>query len=157
MEANRYLLSDAVFDGRVSVVLSPQRELRLPERVVESLPEGAVLVLPLFGREKVLGVLVISQAAGHSGWTADQIELLSAIAAQAGIALEGNTVLDVVRRRGAAVRSAIDFSRMSAVPSRPDARAEQALTGLLHASQAAGGGAWVRAEDGSIDLAHVHA
>jgi signal transduction histidine kinase len=157
MEPNRDLLSDAVFDGRVSVVLNPQRELRLPERVVESLPEGAVLVLPLFGREKVLGVLVISQAAGHSGWTADQIELLSAIAAQAGIALEGNTVLDVVRRRGAAVRSAIDFSRVAALPSRPDVRAEQALRALLFAAQAAGGVAWVRGEEGALELAHVHA
>jgi len=157
LEPDHDLLADAVFDGRASMVSSPRRELRLPERVVESLPEGPVAVLPLFGREKVLGILVASQAAGYSGWTADQMELLSAIAAQAGIAFEGNTVLDVVRRRGAAVRVAIDLSRMAAVPSRPDARAEQALNALLHASQATGGVAWVRAEDDSIDLAHVHA
>ncbi len=157
LEPDRDLLADAVFDGRASTVQSPQRELRLPERVVESLPEGPVAVLPVFGREKVLGVLVVSQAAGYSGWTADQIELLSAIAAQAGIAFEGNTVLDLVRRRGAAVRSAIEFSRAAAQPSRPDVRAEQALKALLQSSQAAGGVAWALVENGSLDLAHVHA
>ncbi|HEY2924675.1 MAG TPA: ATP-binding protein [Candidatus Eisenbacteria bacterium] len=157
LEPDQDLLADAVFDGRASMVASPQRELRLPERVAESLPDGPLAILPLFGREKVLGVLVVSQAAGYSGWTADQVELLSAIAAQAGIAFEGNTVLDVVRRRGAAVRSAIDFSRVAAQPSRPDVRAEQALKALLQSTQAAGGVAWIRGEDGTLDLAHVHA
>jgi signal transduction histidine kinase len=157
LEPDRDLLADAVFDGRVSTVLSPQRELRLPERVVECLPDAPVAVLPLYGREKVLGILVVAQAVGFSGWTADQVELLSAIAAQAGIAFEGNTVLDVVRRRGAAVRSAIDFSRMAGQPSRPDVRGEHALRALLHASQAAGGIAWMRNDDGAFELAHVHA
>ncbi len=157
LDLDRDLLADAVFDGRASMVPNSQRELRLPERLAESLPEGPVAILPLFGREKVLGVLAVSQAAGYTGWTTDQIELLSAIAAQAGSAFEGNTVLDVVRRRGAAVRSAIDFSRTAAQPSRPDVRAEQALKALLHATQAAGGVAWVRGDEGSIDLAHVHA
>jgi len=157
LDADRDLLADAVFDGRVSTVLNPRRELRLPERLVESLPEGPVAVLPIFGREKVLGILVVAQALGFSGWTADQIELLSAIAAQAGIALEGNTVLDVVRRRGAAVRSAIDFTRIAAQPSRPDVRAEHALRALLHACQAGGGIAWMRNDEGQFELAYVHA
>src|SRR5438874_3783348 len=157
LDPDRDLLADAVFDGRASMVPSAQREIRLPERLAEALPEGPVAILPLFGREKVLGVLVASQTNGYTGWTADQMELLSAISAQAGIAFEGNTVLDVVRRRGAAVRSAIDFSRSAALPMRPDIRAEQALKALLHATQAAGGLAWVRADDDSLDLAHVHA
>jgi signal transduction histidine kinase len=157
LDPDRDLLADAVFDGRVSTVLHPRRELRLPERVVESLPEGPVAILPIFGREKVLGILVLAQALGYSGWTADQIELLSAIAAQAGIAFEGNTVLDVVRRRGAAVRSAIDFTRIAAQPSRPDVRAEHALRALLHASQAGGGIAWMRNDEGQFELAYVHA
>src|SRR5882672_4443196 len=83
LDPDRDLLADAVFDGRVSTVLSPQRELRLPERLVESLPEGPIAILPLYGREKVLGILVVAQAESFSGWTADQVELLSAIAAQA--------------------------------------------------------------------------
>jgi signal transduction histidine kinase len=157
LDPDRDLLADAVFDGRVSTVLHPRRELRLPERVVESLPEGPVAILPIFGREKVLGILVVAQALGYSGWTADQIELLSAIAAQAGIAFEGNTVLDVVRRRGAAVRSAIDFTRIAGQPSRPDVRAEHALRALLHASQAGGGIAWMRNDEGQFELAYVHA
>ena len=157
LEPDRDLLADAVFDGRSTMITSPQREIRLPELVAESLPDGPLAILPLFGREKVLGVLLVSQSAGHSGWTTDQIELLSAIAAQAGIAFEGNTVLDIVRRRGAAVRSAIEFSRVAAQPSRPDARAELALKALFQATQAAGGVAWIRGEDGSLELAHVHA
>jgi signal transduction histidine kinase len=157
IEPDQDLLADAIFDGRASMILSPQRELRLPERVADAIPDGPLAILPVFGREKVLGVLLVSQAAGYSGWTGDQIELLGAIAAQAGIALEGNTVLDVVRRRGTTVRSAIEFSRIAAQPSRPDVRAEQALKALIQSTQAAGGVAWVRAEDGSLDLAHVHA
>ena len=157
LDPDRDLLADAVFDGRASMVPNAQREIRLPERLAEVLPEGPVAILPVFGREKVRGILVVSQTSAYSGWTADQMELLGAIAAQAGIAFEGNTVLDTVRRRGAAVRSAIEFSRSAAQPSRPDTRAEQALKALLQASQATGGIAWVRADDGSLDLAHVHA
>ncbi|HYR51797.1 MAG TPA: GAF domain-containing protein [Candidatus Dormibacteraeota bacterium] len=157
LDPDRDLLADAVFDGRACMVPSAQREIRLPEQLAEALPEGPVAILPLFGREKVLGVLVAAQTNGFTGWTADQMELLSAIATQAAIAFEGNTVLDVVRRRGAAVRSAIDFSRTAALPTRPDLRAEQALKALLAATQAAGGLAWVRGDDDSLDLAHVHA
>jgi len=64
LDPDRDLLADAVFDGRVSTVPDPRRELRLPERVVESLPEGPVAILPIFGREKVLGILVVAQALG---------------------------------------------------------------------------------------------
>ena len=157
LDPDRDLFSDAVFDGRVSTVLHPRRELRLPERVVESLPDGPVAILPIYGREKVLGVLVVAQALGFSGWTSDTIELLGAIAAQAGIAFEGNTVLDVVRRRGAAVRSAIDFTRIAGQPARPDVRAEHALRALLHATQAGGGLAWTHSDEGVFELAFVHA
>jgi signal transduction histidine kinase len=156
LDQDRDLLADAVFDGRASSIASPQRELRLPDRVAESLPDGPVAILPLFGRERVLGVLLVSQSAGYAGWTSDQVELLSAIAAQAGIAFEGNAVLDVARRRGAAVRAAIDFSRSAVRPARPETRAELALKVLLSATQAGGGVAWIKREDGSAELAHVH-
>src|SRR5437867_8834473 len=155
LERDRDLLADAMFDGRASSIASPQRELRLPERVVESLPDGPVAILPLFGRERVLGVLLVSQAAGYAGWTSDQVELLSAIAAQAGIAFEGNAVLDVARRRGAAVRAAIDFSRAAVRPARPETRAELALKVLLSATQAGGGVAGNKREDGSAELAQL--
>src|SRR5256885_15477151 len=80
LDPDRDLLADAVFDGRASMVPSAQREIRLPERLAEVLPEGPVAILPVFGREKVRGILVVSQTSAYSGWTADQMELLSAIA-----------------------------------------------------------------------------
>ncbi len=157
LDQDRDLFADAVFDGRASLIANPRRELRLPGRVSDSLPEGPAAVLPVFGREKVLGVLVVSQGAGYSGWTADQIELLSAITAQAGIALEGNTVLDLVRRRGAALQSAVDLCRAAAQPSREEARAEFALKALLPATHASGGVAWTCGVSGAPEIAHVHA
>ncbi len=156
LDPDRDLLSDAVFDGRASLIGSPRRELRLPGRIAECLPDSPAALLPVFGREKVLGILIVSQAAGGSGWTADQIELLSAIAAQAGIALEGNTVLDLARRRGAGVRGAIDLCRTAAQAPRAETRAEVAVKALLPAVRAAGGVAWVRGEGETFELAHVH-
>ena len=156
LDHDRDLLSDAVFDGRASLIGSPQRELRIPTRLAESLPDGPVAVLPVFGKERVIGVLVVAAGAGYAGWTSDQVELLSAIASQAGIALEGTSVLDLVRRRGAALQSAIELCRVSTQPSRLDARAELALKALIPAVRAAGGVAWVRGETDAIEIAHVH-
>ena len=156
LDEDRDLLADALFDGRTSLVASPSREIRIPSRLAECLPEGPVAVIPVFGRERVLGILVVAAGAGYSGWTSDQVELMSAIAAQAGIALEGSGVIDLVRRRGAAVQAAIDLCRASAQPTRADSRAELALKALLPAAQAKGGVAWVRGDSDVIEIAHVH-
>ena len=156
LDHDRDLLSDAVFDGRASVIEDPQRELRIPTRLAESLPDGPVAVLPVFGRERVIGILVAAAGAGNAGWSADQVELLSAIASQAGIALESTSVLDLVRRRGTALQSATELCHTSTQPSRLDARAELALKALIPAARAAGGVAWVRSETDAIEIAHVH-
>ncbi|MBI4364164.1 MAG: GAF domain-containing protein [Candidatus Latescibacteria bacterium] len=157
LDEDRDLFADAVFDGRAALIANPRRELRIPGSVSESLPEGAVALLPVFGRERVLGVLVVAQGLGYSGWTADQLELLGAITAQAGIALEGNSVLDLVRRRGAALQSATDLCRAAAQPSHREARVGLALRALLPGTQASGGVAWTRGTGDAPEIAHVHA
>lgn len=154
LDADRDLLADAVLDGRTAVVPNPERELRLPTLLIDHLPPGSAAILPVFGRDRVLGVLVVSAAPGAVGWDGEPLELLGAIAAQAGIALEANSLLDLSRRRGAALPALLQGVRTLGEPGL-DARrrAEVALHTLRAATYARGGVAWSRDEAGAFEVA----
>lgn len=153
LDQDRDLLSDAVFDGRTTVVGNPAREYRLPSVLVDHLPEGPAAILPVFGRERVRGVLVLSAAPGVGGWTSEQIELLMAIATQAGMALEGASLLDITRRRGAALRALYDLLAMIQKPSGGEPSLEVALRALADVTESSHGIAWARTVDGPHALA----
>lgn len=155
IDSDRDLLSDAVLDGRTTVVANPERELRLPTILVDHLPPGPVAVLPVFGRDRVLGVVLAAAAPGLAGWDADQLELLGAITAQAGTALEANSLLDLSRRRGAALPALLSGLRVLPQAGEPRRRAELALSALRAATYAAGGVAYTRTEEGSFEVAAV--
>jgi signal transduction histidine kinase len=135
------------------VVARPGRELRLPSRLVEHLPDAPAAILPVFGRERVRGLLVLSAAPGIAGWTSDQMELLSAVAAQAGIALESSKLLDLARRRGAGLRAVLDLA--TAVRDRRDP--ESIFPAALRSLLAVPGGdvavAWTRSETDTFTIA----
>lgn len=135
------LLSDAVFEGRTSVVPRPSRELRLPSLLVEHLPDAPVAILPVFGRERVRGLLVVSAAPGIAGWTSDQMELLTAITAQTGIALEAAGLLEVARRRGTGLRALLGLATASLKTQRPEVL-EAALSTLAASLEAPAAVAW---------------
>jgi len=153
LDQDRDLLADAVFDGRAAVVTRPSREMRLPTRLVEHLPDGPVAVLPVFGRERVRGLLVLSAAPGIAGWTSEQMELLTAVASQAGVALESATLLDLARRRGAGMRALLDLGGTALKGSRGDSGAEQALQAAARATEAQAAVAWARGESGAFSVA----
>ncbi len=154
LSEDRDLLADAVLDGRTAVVPNPERELRLPTLLVDHLPPGPAAILPVFGRDRVIGVLVVSAAPGTAGWEGEPMELLGAIAAQAGIALEANSLLDLARRRGATLPALLQGAQAIAEPG-TDARrrAEVALHTLRAATYARGGVAWSRDEGGALEVA----
>jgi signal transduction histidine kinase len=141
LDQDRDLLSDAAFEGRTAVVQRPSRELRLPSLLVEHLPDAPVAILPVFGRERVRGLLVVSAAPGIAGWTSDQMELLTAITAQTGLALEASGLLDMARRRGTGLRSLLGLAVASLKAQRPDIL-EAALSTLSASLEAPAGMAW---------------
>jgi signal transduction histidine kinase len=141
LDQDRDLLSDAVFEGRTAIVPRPSRELRLPALLVEHLPDAPAAILPVFGRERVRGLLVLSASPGIAGWTSDQMELLAAITAQTGIALEGAGLLDIARRRGAGLRSLLGLASSSLKAQRPDLL-EAALSTLSASLDAPAAVAW---------------
>jgi signal transduction histidine kinase len=153
VDTDRDLLSDAVLDGRTTVVPNPERELRLPTVLVDHLPPGPAALLPVFGRDRALGVVLVAAAPGVTGWDADQLELLGAITAQAGIALEANSLLDLARRRGAALPALLAALRELPQAGEPRRRAELALSALRSATYAVGGIAWARMEDARFEVA----
>ena len=147
LDQDRDLLADAVYDGRTAVVPRPGRELRLPTRLVEHLPDGPAAILPVFGRERVRGLLVLSAAPGIAGWTSEQMEILSTVASQAGIALESSNFLELARRRGAGTRALIEFAVqvLKSGPSEP--WPDGTLRALLPAAGGHLGVAWWRGAD----------
>jgi len=152
LDQDRDLLGDAVFDGRAAVVTKPSREMRLPTILVEHLPDGPVAILPVFGRERVRGLLVLSAAPGVTGWTTEQLEILTAVAAQAGLALESATILDVAHRRGTALRALLELCTGS-LKSAGEPGVEQALQAAARATEAEAAVAWSRGESGAFALA----
>jgi len=153
LDPDRDLLGDAVFDGRAAVVTKPSREMRLPTRLVEHLPDGPVAILPVFGRERVRGLLVLSAAPGVTGWTTEQLELLTAVAAQAGVALESATIQDVAHRRGTAMRALLDLATGALKSARGEPGVEQALQAAAKGTDAQAAIAWSRGESGAFALA----
>ncbi len=149
LDQDRDLLADAVFDGRTAIVPHPSREIRLPTRLVEHLPDGPAAILPVFGRERVRGLLVLSAAPEIAGWTADQMELLSTMASQAGLALENASLIDLARRRGAGIRVLIDLAGDALKTSGSGQGLESALQALLPATGGQVAIAWLRG-DGDV-------
>jgi signal transduction histidine kinase len=155
IDEDRDLLADAVFDGRTAIVARPQGELRLPSLLVDHLPPGPAAILPVFGRERVGAILVIAAPAGIAGWTSSQIELMSAVAAQAGIALEGGALSDLSRRRGAGLRAMQELCLALVKPGAAEPAVETTLRALLDATESTHAMAWTRAADGTHALATV--
>lgn len=155
LDHDRDLLADAVFDGRTTVVLRPAREYRLPTLLIEHLPDGPLAVIPVFGRERVRGVLIVSAAPGIGGWTGEQIELLMAIATQAGMALEGASLLDLARRRGAGLRALHELlsAQLKAMSNEPSL--DQALRVLADVTESSHAIAWAKNLDGEHALGAV--
>jgi signal transduction histidine kinase len=142
LDQDRDLLADAVYDGRTTVIPHPGREMRLPTILVEHLPDGPAAVLPVFGRERVRGLLVLSAAPGIAGWTSDQMELLSAMASQAGLALESAGLLDLARRRGSGIRALIEFAAQALKSGPGEPWPDVTLRALLSAAGGDLGVAW---------------
>jgi signal transduction histidine kinase len=155
LDQDRDLLSDAVLDGRTTVVLHPSREYRLPTILVDHLPDGPAAVIPVFGRERVRGVLVVSAAPGIGGWTGEQIELLMAIATQAGMALEGASLLDLARRRGAGLRAIHELLASQQKPMGGEPSLDHALRALADVTESSHGIAWARNADGEHALGAI--
>ncbi|MEK7348104.1 MAG: ATP-binding protein [Candidatus Eisenbacteria bacterium] len=150
LDEDRDLLADAVYDGRAAVVAKPSRELRLPTKLVEHLPDGPAAILPVFGRERVRGVLVLAASSGIGSFTSDQMELLSCATAEAGLALEGGTLETAARCRSDALRALESFLTATRGASDSDAVAEAAAHALGSATGAPVVLSWVRAVDGSL-------
>jgi len=155
IDEDRDLLADAVFDGRPAVVARPHEELRLPSILVDHLPPGPAAILPVFGRERVGGVLVIAAPPGVAGWTSSQIELVTAVAAQAGIAIEGAALTDLSHRRGAGLHAMQDLCAALVKPGAAEPAVETALRALADATESTHGAAWTRTADGTHALAVV--
>jgi signal transduction histidine kinase len=147
---DRDLLGDAVYDGRSAVVPKPSREIRLPTRLVDHLPDGPLAILPIFGREHVRGVLVLGAAAGIGGFTSEQLELLSCTSAVVGIALEGNHAESAARRRATALEAIEEFLIATENARESDVLTDAAVRSMEHATEAPIVISWTRAIDGAL-------
>jgi len=150
MDEERDLLADAVYDGRSAVVPKPSREMRLPTRLVDQLPDAPMAILPVFGREHVRGVLVLSAAAGIGGFTSEQLEHLSCASAVVGLALEGTRVEAAARRRAAALQAVEEFLIATERAGDAETLAEAAVRSLESATEAPIVLSWIRAMDGAL-------
>lgn len=150
LDEDRDLLADAVYDGRSAVIPKPSREIRLPTRLVDHLPDGPTAIVPIFGRERVRGVLVLAASAGIGGFTADQLEILSCAAAEVGVALEGASLEAAARRRSGALRAIDEFLQAISSATEPEAVVEAAVRALETTTEAPMVISWVRALDGAL-------
>ncbi|HET7496828.1 MAG TPA: ATP-binding protein [Candidatus Eisenbacteria bacterium] len=155
LDQDRDLLSDAVFEGRTTVVAHPAREFRLPTLLVDHLPDAPAAIIPVFGRERVRGILVVSAAPGIGGFTSDQMELLMAAATQAGMALEGASLLDLARRRGGGLHAIYDLLASLLKHAGGEPSLDASLHALADVTESSHGLAWARSADGVLGLTAV--
>jgi signal transduction histidine kinase/GAF domain-containing protein len=150
LDEDRDLLADAVYDGRSAVVTKPSREIRLPSQLVEHLPDGPAALIPVFGRERVRGVLVLAASAGIGSFTSDQLELLACAAAEAGLALEGGSLELASRRRADALQAIEGFLMATQEAKEMDEVADAAAHAVEAATSAPIVVTWTRALDGAL-------
>lgn len=155
LDQDRDLLSDSVFEGRTTVVAHPAREFRLPTILVDHLPDAPAAVIPVFGRERVRGVLVVSAAPGIGGFTSDAMELLMAAATQAGMALEGASLLDLARRRGGGLHAIYDLLASLLKHSGGAASLDASLHAFADVTESSHGLAWARTPEGVLAVTSV--
>ncbi|MEP7359351.1 MAG: GAF domain-containing protein, partial [Anaerolineales bacterium] len=93
----------ALLDSRQPVVLGPDDEI--PGRLRAHF-EGVLILLPLLARGEVVGAMLVGEQAGETPFTPHRIQLLSGIANQAALAVEG-ALLKVSQEEEAWVSTAL--------------------------------------------------
>ena len=71
----------------------------LPRRLIESCGVGSVLLAPLIGEERVIGLMALDRAEKGREFTTEQIDLALAIGAQAAAAIENARLYEQAQRR----------------------------------------------------------
>jgi adenylate cyclase len=90
-------------------------------KITEDTSSRSALLVPLMGRSGALGVLALAHdEVGH--FTSEDVELLSALAAQAAIALDNARLYDQVRREHQKLLAIVDSSADAVVVTGTDGR-----------------------------------
>ncbi len=74
--------------GQALRVSHPREQTGLDSIASETVDVGPVLVVPLTGAQKVIGVLTVARLAGRAAFTTDELDMTAGFARQASVAIE---------------------------------------------------------------------
>jgi GAF domain-containing protein len=119
----------------------------LPDHLIEPFGIRSALLVPLIGREEVIGLMVLDQVEEGGVFTERQVGLATSLAAQAALAIEDARLCEEAQRRADELSSLEAIARELSSTLDSERIVEQVLEKAMEATRAKAGGIGIVAPD----------
>lgn len=100
------ILAQTVLEGRVFLIKEAQRDLRTNKDLVELLGIDSFASVPIFAKDKVIGVICVDNYLDRHPINEEDIQILSMLARQAGLAIENTRLYEYIEQTNQELKSA---------------------------------------------------
>jgi GAF domain-containing protein len=139
--------AEKVIRDRRPVFIPDAPNSSLPDHLIEPFGIRSALLVPLIGREDVIGLMVLDHAEEGRAFTEEQVGLATSLAAQAALAIEDARLYAEAQRRAEELSSLETIARELSTTLDSERIIEQVLERAMEATGAAAGGIGIMAPD----------
>jgi signal transduction histidine kinase len=100
------ILAQTVLEGRVFLIKAAQRDPRTNKGLLERLGIDSFASVPIFAKDKVIGVISVDNYFDQHPIQEDDIQILSMLARQAGLAIENARLYEYIEQTNQELKSA---------------------------------------------------
>jgi len=100
------ILAQTVLEGRVFLIKEAQRDPRTNKGLVEQLGIDSFASVPIFAKDKVIGVISVDNHLDRHPINEEDIQILSMLARQAGLAIENARLYEYIEQTNQELKSA---------------------------------------------------
>ena len=100
------ILAQTVLEGRVFLIKEAQRDPRTNKGLVEQLGIDSFASVPIFAKDKVIGVISVDNYLDRHPINEEDIQILSMLARQAGLAIENARLYEYIEQTNQELKSA---------------------------------------------------
>jgi two-component system sensor histidine kinase HydH len=106
LQKGQGVLVDTVLEGRSFLVEQAREDPRTNKALVERLGINSFATIPIYAKDKVLGVIAVDRRADEQAITAEDLRILSMLGHQAGLAIENARLYDFIEKTNRELKSA---------------------------------------------------
>ncbi|MCU0579097.1 MAG: GAF domain-containing protein [Desulfobacterota bacterium] len=106
LQKGQGILTDTVLEGRSFLVEQARDDPRTNKALVERLGVTAFATVPIYAKDKVIGVIAVDRRADDQTINREDLRILSMLAHQAGLAIENARLYDFIEKTNRELKSA---------------------------------------------------